>query len=296
VWINRRYLDADLRILTGLVEPHFMAGASGGPKSICPGIAGHAVTHSFHGANMMAHERAASLVLDGNPCHEESNAVAAMAGCDFAVNVTLNRERRVTGVFAGEITAVHRAAVAKLLQASAIHIEQTYDLVVTHAGFVGINHYQAAKAAVEASRAVRPGGRMVLAANHTDADPVGSTSYRRLLPLLREHGAQGFERHIRGPDWLFAPDQWEVQMWGRVFRRLGDFTNLVYCAPQLTGEAFRRAAIPALDGGAGVAGLRGRDLAEAMVQLAIDGILTAFPATRMAVLLDGPYGVPIASV
>ena len=289
VWINRHYLDADMKILTGLVEPHFMAGMSGGPKSICPGLVGEKVTYGFHGAAMIADPRACSLNMDNNPCQEEARAVAAMAGSDFAVNVTINRGKRLTGVFAGELGAVHRAACAKAAAEAAIAIEHPYDAVITHAGFSGINHYQAAKAAVEASHAVRPGGLLVLAANHTDVDPVGGPNYRSLLPLLNELGPDGFDRRVLSPDWEFVPEQWEIQMWGRVFRKLGSRERLIYCSPRLTGSVFRECDLPGMDGGIGIERLSGRDLAEVMVQRAID---RHGAGKTMAVLADGPYGVP----
>ena len=290
VAVNRRYLDADIRILTGLVEPHFMAGVSGGPKSICPGLIGERATYVFHGAPMMAHERASSLVMEGNPCQDESREVARMAESDFVVNVTISRDKRLTGVFAGELQAVHRAATAKVMKDSVIRIRGEYDVVVTHAGFVGINHYQAAKAAVEACRALATGGSLILAANNTDHDPVGSANYRRLLPFLTELGPDGFDRKVCSSDWAFVPDQWEVQMWGRAVRKVGPAGRLVYCAPQLTGAAFT--GLPGVDGGAGIAGLQGRDLAEAMVQRAIDHACQTRFHARVAVLADGPYGVP----
>ncbi|MBI2441715.1 MAG: DUF2088 domain-containing protein [Lentisphaerae bacterium] len=291
-WVNARYLDADLKILTGLVEPHFMAGLSGGPKTICPGLVGEAATYIFHGASLMANERSDSLVLEGNPCHEEALAVARLSGADFILNVTLDRQKRLSGVFAGDMEQAFTAAARQVLATHAIHIEQPYDLVVTHAGFAGINHYQAAKAAVEGSKAVRAGGRLVLAAHHTDRDPVGGANYQRVLPLLVADGLDGFQRRLFAPDWAFVPEQWEVQMWARAFRRLGGLDRLTYCAPELTGAVFRQRQLPGLDGGAGITGLNGRALAERMVQLAVDRHLAAHPDATVAVLLDGPYGVP----
>jgi len=288
VWINRRYLDADIKILTGLVEPHFMAGVSGGAKSICPGLVGEQVTYVFHGAAMMADARADSLSLDGNPCREESRAVAGMAGVDFIVNVTIDRNKQLTGVFAGDLDQAHRAATDKALTDVAIPFVQPYEVVVTHAGFVGKNHYQAAKAAVEASRAVTPGGLLILAANLTDVDPVGSANYKRILPLLRKMGPEAFEQMVLAEGWEFVPDQWEVQMWGRVFRRLGPAGQLILCAPQLTGGHFHKHGIHGHDGGEGLTGV-GRDHAEAMVQRQLDRVQ---PHQRLAVLADGPYGVP----
>lgn len=290
-WLNRHYLDADLKILTGLVEPHFMAGVSGGPKSVCPGLVGEKATTVFHGARMMADARSASLQLNDNPCQEEAIEVATLAGVDFIVNVTISRDRKLTGVFAGALEPAHRAAAARVMTESIIPIQSEYDVVVSHAGFVGINHYQAAKAAVESSRAVRAGGTLILAANNTDQDPVGGPHYRRLLPLLTELGIDELERRLLSTDWTFVPEQWELQMWGRALRKLGRPDHLVYCSPQLTGAAFR--GLPGYDGGAGLAeGGTNRERAEAMVQRAVERAVVAQPDARVAVLVDGPYGVP----
>ncbi|HOX06458.1 MAG TPA: lactate racemase domain-containing protein [Planctomycetota bacterium] len=295
-WINRIYAEAGLKILTGLVEPHFIAGASGGPKAVCPGLVGEDVTRVFHGPALLADPRSTSLRLDDNPCQDEARAVAAMAGSDFIVNVTLDGARRVTGVFSGELGAAHAAAVGHLLAVAGVPFEREYDLVVTHAGFVGVNHYQTAKAAVEGVKAVRPGGRLVIAANHTEAEPVGSANYRRALRCLAESGPEGLVRKMLAPGWEFIPEQWQAQLWAQSLAKLGTPANLTYCSPRLTGEAFRAAGLPGTDGGDGLASAAGasaRDLAEAMVQRAVDRFAAASPGGRVAVLADGPYGVPV---
>lgn len=279
--LSTHYLDADLRILTGLVEPHFMAGFSGGRKSICPGIVGQGTTHVFHGAALMGDPRSDSLALDGNPCHEEALEIARLAPPDFIVNVTINDARAVTGVFAGDMERAHEAAVARARRDNAVPIRAEYDLVVTHAGFVGINHYQAGKAACEGVKAVRPGGTLLLVANHTDVDPVGGPNYRRVLPLLRALGPEGFARRIASPDWAFVPEQWQVQMWGRALTKLRSPANLVYCAPQLTGTPFLERGLPGTDGGD--------------PQTALDALVARNPGASVAVLVDGPYGVPVAA-
>ena len=291
VTVNRHYLDADLKILTGLVEPHFMAGASGGPKSICPGLVGLSVTEVFHGPRLMADAASKSLLIEGNPCQEEARAVAEMAGTDFIVNVTINREKKVSGVFAGGLEQAHAAAVAKLGESARIDIPEPYDCVITHAGFAGINHYQAAKAAVEGVKALRKNGTMILLANHTDVHPVGGEDYRRALELRAKLGTEDFREEILKPDWIFIPEQWEVQMWLRVFERLGSEDRLVYCSPQLTGDIFRHCFIPGRDGGEGLSGMSGSGLARAMLQKAIDETKRRLPG-RMALLADGPYAVP----
>ena len=172
--VNRTYLDADLKIVTGLVESHFMAGASGGRKAIVPGLIGEDSTFVFHGPAMLASDGVADLVLEGNPCHEESLEGALMAGADFMVNVTLDRRFRLTGVFAGDLEAAHRAAVAALKEYAGVPVAEPYDVAVIHSGRVGINHYQAAKAGVVGASLLRRGGALVLAAHHSDVDPIGS--------------------------------------------------------------------------------------------------------------------------
>jgi len=292
-WINTRYLDADIRILTGLVEPHFMAGVSGGRKSICPGLIGEASTYTFHGAALMADPLSDSLILEGNPCHDEALKVARMAGADFTVNVTIDGEKRLTGVYCGELEQAHTAAAARVVETNAIRIRQEYDLVITHAGFAGINHYQAVKACVEAVKTLKQGGTLIVAANNTDSDPIGSENYKRVLPLLKQHGSEGITERLLSPDWQFIPEQWEVQMWARVLKKVGTDRNLIYCSPQLTGGLFRRHDLPGTDGGDGIGGLRGRELAENMVQRAIDRYVEASPDASIAILQDGPYGVPV---
>ena len=102
-WIDSRYVRADLKITTGLIEPHLMAGYSGGRKLICPGVAALETVKRWHGPELLEHPKADCGILDGNPVHEENTAIARMAGCDFIVNVTLDSQRRVTSVVAGDM-------------------------------------------------------------------------------------------------------------------------------------------------------------------------------------------------
>lgn len=293
VSINSCYLDADLKILTGLVEPHFVAGVSGGRKAICPGLIGQKATYGFHSAAMIAHPKATSLVLDGNPCHEESLAVAQMAGADFIVNATINRHRQLTGVFAGDLFAAHEAAARKVIEMNRIPIRHPYDMVVTHGGFVAINHYQAGKAAVEAAHAIRQDGTLILAANHTDINPVGRENYRAMIKSMREMGVEEFLRRVLLPEWTFIPEQWQAQIWGYAMRKVGSHERLVYAAPQLTGALFRESGVPGTDAGFGVEHLKGREWAQAAVQRAVDRHMEQHPGDTVAVLVDGPYGTPM---
>jgi nickel-dependent lactate racemase len=300
--INRRYLDADLKILTGLVESHFMAGASGGRKSVCPGIVGERTTYIFHGAAMMAHPQARDLVLEGNPCHEESVEVARRAGADFIVNVTLDHSFRLTGIFAGDLEKAHTAAVEKVKSYVGIPVDGEFDIVMTHAGFVGINHYQSAKAGVAALGALRKGGHLIAAADHTDAaGPVGSLPYRTTLQLLKLVGPEAFTRIIMSEDWTFIPEQWQTQMWTKLFNRI-PFGHFHYFAPQLDDRHW--ADLPGIDGRRYLGAERRGAPGPGDLQEFFDGALAAAVASyppaersglRIACLPDGPYGIPFQS-
>lgn len=292
IFINRIYMESDIKILTGLVESHFMAGASGGRKSICPGLMDEDSTAVIHGGVILQSPAAADLVLEGNPVHRETLRVAKMAGCDFMINVTLDSKYRLSGVFAGDMEKAHLKAVEKIKSYVGFTAGKEYDLVIGHAGFVGTNHYQAAKAAVICASLLKTGGLCVLAADHSSAEPVGGINYRRMLRILTEVGAEKYEQMITGPDWTFVPEQWEPQMWGRLFKKTPP-ENLYYCSPDIPSEAF--AWIPGRD--ARNFSPESNELAS-LVNAAVDRAVKELRdrlgrEPDAAVLKDGPYAVPL---
>lgn len=298
VLINQRYYEADLKIVTGLVESHFMAGASGGRKGICPGIVGKETLNLFHGGKFLHSAQAADLVLEGNPLHDEALEVAQLAGCDFLVNATIDAEKRITGVFAGDLLAAHQAAVATIREYVVVPLAQRYDIVLVPAGFVGVNHYQAGKAAVEASRAVKPGGRMVIVGKHTDPDPIGGAGYKEALRLLREDGHEIFLRKILQPGWQLIQEQWQVQMWCKVLDVIGSPDHLSYCSLDIPREDYE-----ILPGLAGISLLSDEEIAdlgeframELMVERVLARVIeeTGLPKPAVLLLKDGPYGIPV---
>jgi nickel-dependent lactate racemase len=302
VRVNKLYAEADLKIVTGLVESHFMAGASGGRKAICPAIASKETLQVFHGPEILESPAAADLVMEGNPCNEEAEQAAELAGCDFSVNVTLDSAKRITGVYSGDVFASHREAVQKIREYVTVRIADPYDLVVIPGGFVAINHYQAAKAAVEASRAVKPGGMIVLITRHTDQDPIGSRDYKKTLALLKQDGPKRFLRTIKSREWTFTHDQWETQMWGKVLEWIHGEENLIYCNLEIPDEAYG-----ILPGIPGVQHLRteerdsdrtAEELMTLMAKRAVEEAIATLRARlgknpRVLLLRDGPYGVPV---
>jgi nickel-dependent lactate racemase len=296
IFINRRYMEADLKILTGLVESHFMAGTSGGRKSICPGLIGEASTYVFHGAPMLASPSACDLNLDGNPCHDEALEVARKAGVDYIVNVTLDHHFQITGVFAGDLEAAHLKAVGHLKEYVTIPVKQEYDIVITHAGFVGINHYQAAKAAVASIPVLKKDGWLIEVADNTDSNPMGSIKYQTVLHLLKLIGGENFDRLILSPDWTFIPEQWQVQMWAKVYAKI-PVDHYIYYSPQLSKTDFDR--VPGLDGNLFLSPAKryrgDLNTIPAVIEAAVRQITAKSGKSKpsVAYLADGPYGIPV---
>jgi len=295
IYIDSYYMDADIKILTGLVESHFMAGASGGRKSICPGLVGEAGTFIFHGPEMLDHPKSTDLVLEGNPCHEEALEVAKTAGSDFIVNVTLDSSFTVSGVFAGELEAAHAAAVEQVIKHVGVSYEKSYDVVISHAGFVGINHYQAAKTGSTAQKVVTSDGFVIIAAETIDsAHPVGALTYRTSLQLLKLLGAEKFMKLIKSPEWVFIPEQWQVQMWSKLFAHI-PMDNFYYYSPQFTSEHY--AVVPGIDGSQFVNSTSITEAAQEFYLGALEDVAKRMnkqvEELSVCVLIDGPYGIPV---
>ena len=298
VLMNRYYVEADMRILTGLVEPHLMAGASGGRKSICPGLLNVQGVQDFHSPHVVGDPRSTDLVLDGNPCHEISLRIARLVPGDFIVNATMGRDGKVAGIFAGGMEQAHLAAFEQMRSFVEIPIEQLYDVAVTHSGHVGVNHYQAEKACTVAAKAVRPGGYLVIVADTTDPDPVGTPSYRRLITLLTEWGPEEFLRTIKSDNWQFVHDQWGAQVWAQMLAKVPK-EHVYYFSPQTAGADYEvlqcvyPPPLPQLvagcSAGESVAGFVGEALERAMAASEAETGRKA----RVLYLPDGPHGIPV---
>jgi nickel-dependent lactate racemase len=208
VWINRWYQEADVRIVTGFVEPHLFAGYSGGGKAVLPGVAGADIVMSNHGADMIGHPKATWCVAEGNPIFEEMRDVALLSRPSFCLNVTMNARREITGVFAGELVAAHQAGIAQAERQYVRAIPQLFDIVVsTNMGYpADLNLYQAVKGMSVAAQAVREGGAIVVAAECREG--LGLGEYTALL--TSEASPQALLERIHAPG--FAQyDQWCVQ-------------------------------------------------------------------------------------
>lgn len=163
-WMNRHWVEADLRIATGFIEPHFYAGFSGGSKAVIPGIAGLETVRHFHRATLIAQPSATWAKTSGNPLQRLTREMTAFCPPHFIVNVTLNRAKEITGVYAGDVTAAHDAGCAAALAETTISVPRRYPVVVTtNSGFpLDQNFYQTVKGISSATRIVEPGGVILI--------------------------------------------------------------------------------------------------------------------------------------
>jgi len=275
-----------------------MAGVSGGRKAICPGLVDLETIQKFHGPEFLESPFATSLVLENNPCHKEALEVAQRVGVDFLVNVILDKDLKLTGVFAGDLIEAHEAAVQALKNTVEIPMEREADIVLTHGGYVGINHYQTAKAAVGAAPAVKQNGIMIIAAHNRDPQPIGGPEYQTLTHLLKLQGPEGYVAMIQNPGWRFVKDQWEPEVWARALRKVGE-RGLIYCTQEIQKANFER--IPGTSGYEFLTPeqeeLKGITGVQKMVQ---NALIRAVHKNRkagiepaVAFVREGPYAVPV---
>jgi len=208
VIINRHYLNADFKILTGFIEPHMWAGYSGGRKSILPGVASLETMKYMHGYSMVAHPETRYGVLEGNPFHKAGLEVMQKVGADFLVNVTLDPEKRITGFWCGDPVNAHLKGCRFLEMYCTVDLPEPLDFVVTtNAGApLDCNLYQTVKGATGAALVVREGGVILIASACHEG--LGSREYCELVEDIASPG--DFLKKLMEPG-FFVPDQWCAQ-------------------------------------------------------------------------------------
>lgn len=243
VWVCREYLEADLKILTGFIEPHFFAGFSGGPKMITPGISGGETVMHAHGAKMVGDPRAVWGITFGNPIHDEIREAAAMAGSDFSLNVTLNKNHHITNVFAGEVFASHKLGCEFVRETAMRAVAEPFDIVITtNSGYpLDQNLYQAVKGMSAAALVVKAGGAIISAAECSDGIP-DHGNYKDILKMAAT--PSDLLTLINSPDFEMF-DQWEAQVQAQIQLKARVFLKNSYLS-----EAQIRAAMlePVLNG------------------------------------------------
>ncbi|MBT4866466.1 MAG: nickel-dependent lactate racemase [Planctomycetaceae bacterium] len=271
VFIDSRYVEADLKIATGLIEPHLMAGYSGGRKLICPGIAALETVKVWHGPQFLEHPKADCGFLDGNPVHEENTAIARMAGCDFIVNVTLDEKRQVTSVVAGDMEQAFLKGVQFVETVVKAEVGEPCDAVVTSsAGYpLDTTFYQSVKGLTGVLPIVKQGGTIIIAAGLTEG--IGSPEFQQLFD--ENDSLDGFMQRILGKDY-FVMDQWQLEELAKVCRK----AKVKFVSDGLPAETLNGLFVEAAES----------------VEAAVADVLTEHGENaRIAVVPKGPYVMPV---
>jgi lactate racemase len=271
--LNRHALEADLRIVTGFIEPHFFAGFSGGIKGIMPGVGGLRSVMSNHGFRNIGDPNATFGINAGNPLWEELRDIALKAGPSFLFNVTLNEERRITGVFAGDILEAHRAGTEFVRKSAMQAVDEPFDVVVaTNSGYpLDMNLYQGVKGMSAGARIIKPGGTLILAAECREGVPANSP----LDKLLRDVSSPEDLLGLLARPGFVRPEQWQAQIQAIIQRKAR-----VLVHSRIPDDVIRAAHLQPCP-----------DIA-AEVQSCLQ---EAGPGGRVAVLPQGPLTIPYLS-
>jgi nickel-dependent lactate racemase len=267
IWIDSRYVSADLKITIGLIEPHFMAGYSGGRKLICPGLAALETVKVWHSPAFLEHPRAESGSLLGNPVHEENTWIAQRAGCDFIVNVVIDAQRRPLQFVAGDMIQAFEAGVAFCSQVVRDYLPEPVDIVVTSgAGYpLDTTFYQSVKGMNGALSIVKPGGTIILCASMSEG--IGSPPFQQ---LFRENSTlEGFMQRITHEDY-FVMDQWQLEELAKVRRK----AKVKVISDGLPAETLNSLFV---------------EWAPSIEQAVADSLAEYGPSAKLAVIPKGPY-------
>ena len=272
VKLDRRFVEADLRIATGLVEPHFMAGYSGGRKVVAPGVAHADTIRTFHSARFMEDPAAIQCNLDRNPLHEEQLEIVRMLGEVYALNTVIDEDRDLVFVSFGEIIASHLSAVDFVAQTSRVPIGRRFHTIVTSAAGHPLDktYYQTVKGMVTPLDILEPGGRLIVASACSEG--FGSEEFREAQQRLCALGPDAFLATLV-PKKFADVDEWQTEM-------------------QLKSMRAGRVQLYTTGLGAQDRSITGVEMVES-VDDALAQALASAPDASIAVIPEGPYVVPV---
>jgi nickel-dependent lactate racemase len=259
-----------------------MAGFSGGRKSVCPGLVNLETIQIFHGTGFLENPRADAGILEGNPCHQEAFDVARMAGIEFLVNVTVDMQKRITGVFAGHFDKAHAAGVAENQKQLAIDVEREYDIVVSCGGGYPLDTtlYQTIKGMVLATPFVKTGGILVLAASCSEG--IGSDDYRQIM-FDYSGRWKTFIDDIKKRDYV-RKDQWEFEMHVRTLRKI-DAEGIHLVTEGIDEDTLLKCSLTPAEG-------CGQQPAQQIFDRLLQKLANQNPTAHWAVIPTGPYILP----
>jgi nickel-dependent lactate racemase len=267
IWIDSRYVNADLKITTGLIEPHLMAGFSGGRKLICPGIAALETVKVWHGPDFLENPKADCGILEGNPVHEENTWIGKKTGCDFIVNVVIDAERRPLKFVAGDMISAFHEGVDFVRGVVRDTVKEPVDIVVTScAGYpLDTTFYQAVKGLTGALPIVKEGGTIILCASLSEG--IGSPQFQQLF--RDNESLELFVERILGKDY-FVMDQWQLEELAKVRRK----AKVKIVSDGLSADVLNGLFVEAASS----------------VESAVAASLSEYgPSAKMAVIPKGPY-------
>ena len=275
VKLDRRFVEADLRIATGLVEPHFMAGYSGGRKVIAPGVAHHETIRTFHSARFMEDPAATQCNLTHNPLHEEQLEIVRMLGDVYAFNTVIDEDRHLVFASFGEVIASHLRAVDFVRDYTEIQVGRKFNTVVTSsAGYpLDQTYYQTVKGMVTPLDILAPGGTLIIASECTEG--IGSSHYRKAQERLVAMGPDAFLETLLAKQ-LADVDEWQTEMQLKPMR-----AGSVYLySTGLSDEDHKLTGVQRIDS----------------VEDAIARSIEQYGDPDVALIPEGPYVVPMAGV
>jgi lactate racemase len=272
VKLDRRLVEADLKIATGLVEPHFMAGYSGGRKVIAPGVAHKDTITTFHSARFMEHPKAANCVLDGNPLYETQLEIVEMLGGALALNTVIDEERRLSFVNFGEIVASHLEAVAHAREFTEVPVAEKFQTVVTSAAGYPLDktYYQTVKGMVAPMAIMADGADLIIASACSEG--MGSKEFVAAQRRMVERGPDRFLEEI-GAKRFADIDEWQTEMQLKPMR-VGSIQLYSQGLPEADRAFTGVEMIPS-------------------VEAAVEASIARSGDPRVAVIPEGPYVVPV---
>ena len=273
VKLDKRLVEADLKIATGLVEPHFMAGYSGGRKVVAPGVAHHETIRTFHSAKFMEDPAAVQCNLDGNPLHEEQMAIIRMLGDVYGLNTVIDEDRNLIDITFGEIIESHLASVEFVRASTEVPVGRKFRTIVTSsAGYpLDKTYYQTVKAMVVPMDILEPGGTIIVASEISEG--FGSPEFRAAQERLLELGPDAFLDTLLAKSHADV-DEWQTEMQLKPMR-LG---RVQLYAPNMP-DADR--------------GITGVEMVDSLEGAVADAVARAGDPD-VAVIPEGPYVVPFA--
>jgi nickel-dependent lactate racemase len=271
IWLHKDYVQCDVRVLTGFIEAHFFAGFSGGGKACMPGLASLETVLRNHSARNMDSPRATWGMTHGNPVWEEIREAALMAPPTFLVNVALNRDKQITGVFAGALEQAHERGCAFVKENAMVPVKARYDIVITsNSGYpLDLNLYQSVKGMSAAAQVVKNGGSIIAAADCWDGIP-DHGEYGKLL--FEADSPESLLQTIRAPGFL-RQDMWQVHIQALICQK----AEVYFYSHNLTDEQIERALLKPCRN----------------IEAAVDELLSKYGrGASVCVLPEGPQTIP----